>query len=53
MPLLSGKKNIGRNIETEIAAGKPRNQAIAIALHTAYGNRKGSRRARGRARRRS
>jgi len=38
MPLLKGKKNIGRNIETEIAAGKPRKQAIAIALSVARGN---------------
>ena len=35
MPLLKGKKNIGRNIKTEIAAGKPRKQAIAIALDVA------------------
>ena len=32
MPLYSGKENVGRNIETEIAHGKPRKQAIAIAL---------------------
>jgi hypothetical protein len=32
MPLLSGKKNIGKNIKTEMKAGKPRKQAIAIAL---------------------
>jgi hypothetical protein len=32
MPLLKGKKNIGKNIETEMAHGKPRKQAIAIAL---------------------
>lgn len=32
MPLLKGKKNIGRNIKTEMAHGKPRKQAIAIAL---------------------
>lgn len=35
MPLLPGKKNIGRNIETEVAAGKPLAQAQAIALRTA------------------
>lgn len=35
MPLFRGKKNIGRNIRTEMKAGKPRKQAIAIALHTA------------------
>lgn len=32
MPLLKGKKNIGRNIKTEMAHGKSRKQAIAIAL---------------------
>jgi len=32
MPLRKGVANIGRNIKTELAAGKPRNQAIAIAL---------------------
>lgn len=32
MPLFHGKKNIGKNIETEQAAGKPHKQAIAIAL---------------------
>ena len=32
MPLLKGKKNIGRNIKTELKHGKPRKQAIAIAL---------------------
>lgn len=35
MPLLKGKKNIGKNIEAEIADGKPRKQAIAIALSVA------------------
>jgi hypothetical protein len=35
MPLLKGKKNIGKNIKTEMKAGKPRKQAIAIALNTA------------------
>lgn len=35
MPLLKGKENIGRNVETEEAAGKPRAQAVAIALKTA------------------
>lgn len=34
-PLLKGKKNIGANISTEVAAGKPRRQAIAIALNVA------------------
>jgi hypothetical protein len=34
MPLdkSSCKKAVGKNIKTEIAAGKPRDQAIAIAL---------------------
>jgi hypothetical protein len=35
MPLLKGKKNIGKNIATEEAAGKKRSQAIAIALSVA------------------
>ena len=35
MPLLQGKENIGKNIKTEIAHGKPRKQAIAIALDVA------------------
>lgn len=35
MPLLKGKKNIGKNIKTEEAAGKPYNQALAIALNVA------------------
>jgi len=39
MPLKKGKKNIGRNIKKEMAAGKPRKQAIAIAL--AFNRRKG------------
>lgn len=35
MPLKKGVKNIGSNIKTEIAAGKPKRQAIAIALNVA------------------
>jgi len=35
MPLKKGKKNIGNNIKTEMAHGKPRKQAIAIALSVA------------------
>jgi len=35
MPLLKGRKNIGKNIETEMAHGKPRKQSIAIALRVA------------------
>jgi len=40
MPLLKGKKNIGANIETEMAAGKPQKQAEAIALNVAGMSRK-------------
>lgn len=39
MPLLKGKKNIGKNIATEENAGKPTKQAIAIAESVA-GNAK-------------
>lgn len=39
MPLLKGKKNIGRNIATEMAHGKPRKQAIAIAMSVAGMNK--------------
>lgn len=37
MPLKKGKskKTIGENIKREVAAGKPRKQAIAIAMNTA------------------
>jgi len=35
MPLLKGKKNIGENISTLLKEGRPRDQAIAIALSTA------------------
>jgi hypothetical protein len=37
MPLIksASKKAIGQNIKTEMAAGRPRKQAIAIALDTA------------------
>jgi len=34
-PLLKGKKNIGRNIKTEMAHGKTQKQAVAIALSEA------------------
>lgn len=35
MPLLKGKKNIGRNIETEKNSGKSHKQSVAIALNVA------------------
>lgn len=37
MPLVKGKSReaISQNIETEIEAGKPQKQAVAIALNTA------------------
>jgi hypothetical protein len=40
MPLQKGnnQKAIGSNIKTEEAAGKPKKQAIAIALHEAKDN---------------
>jgi len=43
MPLdkSKSKKAIGNNIETEQKAGKPHDQAVAIALHTAHPNEKG------------
>lgn len=40
MPLLKGKKNIGKNIETELAAGKGKRQAIAISLNVAGKSKK-------------
>lgn len=42
MPLMKGKsrKAIGQNIKTEEAAGKPKKQAIAIALNTARRSKK-------------
>lgn len=40
MTLYKGKQNIGRNIKTEEAAGRPRKQAIAIALSEAGESRK-------------
>jgi hypothetical protein len=35
MPLIKSKlqKNVGKNIEAEIKAGKPQKQAVAIALN--------------------
>jgi len=42
MPLKKGKsqKVVSENIRTEIAAGKPRKQAVAIALNEAGLSRK-------------
>jgi hypothetical protein len=35
MPLLPGKKNIGKNIKEEEKAGKSKKQSLAIALNVA------------------
>lgn len=42
MPLKSGKKNIGKNIEKLEKEGKDHEQAIAIALNVAKGKKKKS-----------
>lgn len=39
-PLKPGKKNVGANIKTEMAHGKPQDQAIAIALSVAGGKKR-------------
>lgn len=39
-PKAKSKKNIGRNIATEVNAGKPQKQAIAIAFSEARGKKK-------------
>jgi hypothetical protein len=38
-------KAVGKNIKTEIKAGKPKKQAVAIALNVERENAKGSRKA--------
>jgi hypothetical protein len=35
MPLLKGKKNVGRNIKELMSTGRSRRQSIAIALNVA------------------
>lgn len=40
MPLLKGKKNIGKNIKKEMQSGKSRKQSIAIALSVAKKSKK-------------
>jgi hypothetical protein len=37
--------SVGRNIKTEMKAGKPKKQAVAIALNVERDNAKGSRKA--------
>lgn len=46
-PLFPGKKNIGKNIDTEESAGKPKKQALAIALNVARRNKKPKKMAKG------
>lgn len=43
MPLKKGKSKqvIAENIRTEMKAGKPQRQAVAIAMHTAGKSKKG------------
>lgn len=47
MPLdkSGSKESVGKNIKAEEKAGKPRKQAIAIALNVERDNAKGSRKA--------
>jgi hypothetical protein len=39
------EKSVGKNIKTEMKAGKPKKQAVAIALSVERENAKGSRKA--------
>lgn len=45
MPLKKGssRKTVSQNIRTEMAAGKPQRQAVAIALSVARRSKKGKR----------
>ena len=47
MPLdkSGSKESVGKNYDTEVVAGKPKKQAIAIALSEERANAKGSRKA--------
>lgn len=49
MPLKSGKskKAVSANIKTEMAAGKPQKQAVAIAMSKAKGKKGKSKKAKG------
>jgi hypothetical protein len=38
-------ESVGKNIKTEVKAGKPKKQAVAIALNTERENAKGARKA--------
>ncbi len=39
MPLLPGKKNIGKNVKELKKTGRPYKQALAIALSKVYGKK--------------
>ena len=47
MPLdkSGSKESVGKNIKTEMKAGKPKKQAVAIALNVERDNDKGARKA--------